>query len=112
MERGRDYYFQNKVCYLSLDGAHGRAIVEGSEAYEVEFQDQGGHISQLVCDCYCTYPCKHQVAMLLQLRDTLKHIDRHYADTYAQSGYFAAISKSAFFSFAIDGRASGTFTLA
>ena len=111
MERGRDYYFQDKVCYLTLDGTHGRAIVEGSEAYEVEFQYKGGHISQLVCDCYCAYPCKHQVAVLLQLRDTLKHIDRHYADAYAQSGYFAAISKSAFFSFAIDGRASGTFTL-
>ena len=39
-------------------------------------------------------------------------LDRHYADAYAQSGYFAAISKSAFFSFAIDGQASGTFTLA
>lgn len=111
VERGQDYYFENKVCYLSLDGAHGRAIVEGSQIYEVEFEYRNGDISQLVCDCYCAYPCKHQVAVLLQLRDILKHIDQHYADAYQRSGYFAAIRKSTLFTFAIDGRASGAFTL-
>ena len=74
------------------------------------FQYQGGHISQLVCDCYCTLPLQTSGGHAPSVRDTLKHIDRHYADAYAQSGYFAAIGKSAFFSFAIDGRASGTFT--
>lgn len=31
-ERGHDYYVHNQVCYLCLDGARGRAIVEGSKA--------------------------------------------------------------------------------
>ena len=34
-ERGYGYYMDNKVRYISIDGARGYAIVEGSEAYEV-----------------------------------------------------------------------------
>ena len=37
-ERGHDYYIENKVRYISIDGTKGYAIVEGSEAYEVEFE--------------------------------------------------------------------------
>ena len=37
-ERGHEYYMENKVRYISIDGTKGYAIVEGSEAYEVEFE--------------------------------------------------------------------------
>ena len=50
-ERGYEYYMENKVRYISIDGTQGYAIVEGSEAYEVEFEYRNGEISQLICSC-------------------------------------------------------------
>ena len=110
-QRGHDYYMDNKVRYLCLDGTRGRAIVEGSHIYEVEFDYRNGQISGLVCSCFCSGPCKHEFATLLQLREALEFIEKHYAAEYEATGYFAAILKSALFSFAIDGKESGSFTL-
>lgn len=111
-ERGNDYYLDNKVRYISVDGTHGYAIVEGSEAYEVEFEYRNGKISNLVCSCFCSYNCKHEVAAMLQLRETLDVIEKHYAAQYEDSGYFAAMLKGTLFSFAVDGKENGSFTLA
>ena len=47
-ERGHEYYIENKVRYISIDGTKGYAIVEGSEAYEVEFEYHNGEISLLL----------------------------------------------------------------
>lgn len=110
-ERGRDYYLENKVRYLSIDGTKGYAIVEGSEGYEVEFEYCDGEISGLVCSCFCSYGCKHEVAAMLQLRETLELIEKHYADEYERTGYFAAVNKGTLFAFAIDGKEAGCFTL-
>lgn len=110
-ERGRNYYKEARVRYLCLDGAQGYAIVEGTETYTVEFEYHNGQISELVCDCYCSYPCKHQVAAMLQLRETLELIDQHYSHEYQRTGYFAAITKGTLFSYAIDTKETGSFTL-
>ena len=110
-ERGHDYYIENKAVYLSIDGTHGRAVVEGSEPYEVEFTYQNGVIKDLTCSCFCSYNCKHAFAAMLQLRETLELIDKHYADKYEHTGYFAAITKAALFSFVIDGKETGRITL-
>lgn len=110
-ERGHDYYTENRVRYLSLDGTTGYAIVEGSETYEVEFTYINGEISGLVCNCYCSYPCKHQFAAMLQLRETLELIEKHYASKYKQDGFFAAVHKGTLFSLVIDRKESGGFTL-
>lgn len=37
-ERGHEYYIENKVRYICVDGTKGYAIVKGSEAYEAEFE--------------------------------------------------------------------------
>ncbi|MGN0115148.1 MAG: SWIM zinc finger domain-containing protein [Acutalibacteraceae bacterium] len=110
-ERGEQYYLNNKVVYLSVDGERGRAIVFGSKAYEIEFNYIGGEVSGLVCGCYCSGVCKHAFAAMLQLRETLKIIDENYQQQYHNSGYFAAVSKSALFSIAIDSKSNGCFTL-
>lgn len=110
-ERGHDYYMDNHVLYISIDGARGHAIVEGSEAYEVEFAYHNGEISQLTCSCYCSYPCKHEFAAMLQLRETLERIEKNYAAEYEHTGYFAAMFKGTLFSFAVDGIDVGSFTL-
>ncbi len=110
-ERGYDYFMDNRVRYVSLDGTKGYAIVEGSEGYEVEFDFRNGEISGLVCSCFCSYNCKHQVAVMLQLKETLEFVEKHYADEYERTGYFAAIGKGTLFAFAVDGRETGSFTL-
>lgn len=110
-ERGNNYYMENKVRYISVDDGRGYAIVEGSESYEVEFQYRNGEIRNLVCSCYCSYHCKHEFAAMLQLRETLERIEKHYADEYEKSGYFAAVFKGTLFSFVIDSKESGSFTL-
>lgn len=108
---GQDYYRNNKVSYICLDGSRGRAIVEGRRPYELEFTYRDGAVSDLVCNCFCSGGCKHQVAAMLQLSETLELIENSYAPFFAASGYFAAISKSVFFSLVIDGKKQGTLTL-
>lgn len=110
-QRGHDYYMDNKVKYICLDGSKGYALVEGSECYEVEFTYCNGEISGLTCSCFCSCNCKHEFAAMLQLAETLELIETHYGDEYAHCGYFAAISKGALFAFAIDGKETGSFTL-
>ena len=50
-ERGREYYMDNHVRYIYVDNGHGRAIVEGEHAYEVEFDFADGEIRNLICSC-------------------------------------------------------------
>ncbi|MBE6774240.1 MAG: hypothetical protein E7544_08475 [Ruminococcaceae bacterium] len=110
-ERGHEYYIENKVRYISIDGNKGYAIVEGNENYEVEFEYQYGEISHLVCSCFCSYNCKHEFAAMLQLRETLQIIEKNYADKFEQTGYFAAVNNGTLFAFAIDGKYNGSFRL-
>ena len=110
-ERGHNYYIENCVRYISIDDTKGYAIVEGSEAYEVEFAYRNGEISNLTCTCFCSYNCKHEFAAVLQLRETLERIEKHYAGEYERTGYFAAVNKGTLFAFAIDGKDTGTFTV-
>lgn len=110
-DRGHEYYIDNKVVYLCVDSTKGYAIVEGTHPYEVEFNYSDGEISELVCSCYCSYNCKHEMAAMLQLRETLELIKKNYAEKLDSSSYFAAIRKSTLFGFAIDGKDTGSFTL-
>lgn len=110
-ERGHDYYIGNKVVYICIDDNKGYAIVEGSSPYEVEFNYNDGEICGLVCSCFCSYNCKHEVAVMLQLRETLELIEKNYAERLKETGYFAAVSKGVLFGIAIDGKDTGSFTL-
>ncbi len=110
-DRGYDYYLENKVVYLSVDGHKGYAVVMGTSPYEVEFTHKDGEISGLVCSCFCSYTCKHEVAAMLQLREILDNIEKNYKTAYEQTGYFAAISKTALFSFVIDRKKTGSICL-
>ena len=52
-----------------------------------------------------------EFAAMLQLKETLDMIAKHYAEQYEQSGYFAAVNKATLFAFAVDSKETGTFTL-
>ncbi len=110
-ERGKEYYIENRVKYLCLNGTHGYAIVEGSEAYEVEFEYIRGEIRKLSCTCPCSYHCKHEVAAMLQLKKVLSIIETQYAEQYQAADYFAAVSRGTLFEFAVGSKENGSFTL-
>ena len=107
-ERGHDYFLQNRVAYIELNHGKGRAIVLGTKPYEVEFNIDSGDVSGLVCNCFCTGNCKHEFAVLLQLRETLDMV----ADNYAKMNlgeYLAIVSKAVFYENAIMNKNQGRF---
>lgn len=111
LERGGEYYKNNKVKYISVKGTKGYAIVEGNEAYEVEFCYKDGKISRLVCNCPCAFTCKHEVAAMYQLRECLDGIKEMYEKEYAETDYFAAVYAPMFAYMAMRADRKGGFRL-
>ena len=109
-ERGHEYYMENRVVYIELNHGKSRALVTGSKTYDVEFFYKDEDITELVCNCYCTRACKHEFAAMLQLRDILTIIKNEYP-FIDHNDYLAAISKTSFFEFVIDGNTNGTYTM-
>lgn len=108
---GGELYRSNGVKYISVDGNKGYAIVAGSKHYEVEFEYDNGEIRNLTCSCFCGGCCKHEVAAMLQLRETLELIEKYYANEWENSNSFAAVCKPDLFAYAIDGKETGTVVL-
>ena len=108
-DRGHDYYMENRVAYIEVDGTHGHAIVEGSENYEIEFNYVDGVISNLKCSCFCSGACKHEFAAMLQLKETLELITKNYEKEY--NDYFAVISKGVFMNTVMNKKVSGKISL-
>ena len=111
MERGREYYEEDRVRYLCLDGQKGFALVEGSRVYEVEFEIADGNVRNLTCSCYCTGNCKHTVAAMLELRAALKKAKTQYPSQFARTGYVASVTKWLLYLYAISDKESGCMTL-
>lgn len=93
-ERGESYYEEHRVVYICLDKGKGYAIVQGSEYYEITFTYIDGKIHDIVCNCYCEGHCKHEYAVLLQLRNIIGHEVLDYDANYGESEYMAAIDKT------------------
>ena len=110
-ERGRDYQLKHKVTYISLDGTQGKALVAGTEPYVLEFEYADGMIHNLTCSCSYGQRCKHEVATMLQLRETLDLIQANYGQEFAESGYFAALNKSDFIDCVMENAELGSFSL-
>lgn len=98
-EKGFEYFAQNRVLYFEINDGRCRAIVNGNKYYTVEFDYANGVINNVVCDCYGTGICKHDVATILQLKDTLRLICEIYTEFDGE--YLAAIYKGELFKYAI-----------
>jgi len=73
LERGYDYWSKGKIFELSeTDGGH-KAIVAGTDNYEIEVIKKDDELLT-ICDCpYDLGPiCKHEVAVLLAVENGLK----------------------------------------
>ena len=70
LERGEDYYEEGLVSDVKKTSSGYRALVEGSDMYEVEIEMTEGEIYDMSCDCPFadggSY-CKHMAAVLYYL---------------------------------------------
>ncbi|MBR2646016.1 MAG: hypothetical protein IKD47_00440 [Clostridia bacterium] len=74
--KGRALYKGNAVTYIYLKSGAGKAIVRGSQWYEIDFRYENGVVTYLACDCPYFGYCKHVYAFLLKLRETLKQLSK------------------------------------
>jgi hypothetical protein len=93
LERGLQYYKEQRVVYMCIDDRYGYAIVRGSEHYEVEFEYNNGIIEDISCNCYCDGHCKHEFAVLLELQYMLQIVEKEFKNEYSKNGYVATIDK-------------------
>ena len=93
LERGLQYYKEQRVVYMCIDDRYGYAIVRGSEHYEVEFEYNNGIIEDISCGCYCDGHCKHEFAVLLELQYMLQIVESEFKNEYSKNRYVATIDK-------------------
>ncbi len=83
LERGYDYYRNEKTELLSLSADEVNAVVSGSDDYEVSIYLSDGEIDDMYCDCpYASdgNNCKHMAAVLYLFEDLQNHSKLHYND--------------------------------
>lgn len=71
--RGRDYFRNGHVKYVSVKNGRGAAFVRGGSWYELSFELSGDEVSEIYCDCPYPGMCKHEAALLLALEDLEKN---------------------------------------
>lgn len=67
-ERAIHYCMEGRVRYLCIQNGAGRAYVEGTRWYRVDFRFSDGVMTDIYCDCPYPALCKHEVAVALTLQ--------------------------------------------
>lgn len=80
-QRGEDYYFDDYVDYVFKCDNHYYAEVRNSQGniYNVSIDISNRGITY-ECDCPCSYPCKHEYAVLVAISNqeyTIKQLKKH-----------------------------------
>lgn len=77
-ERGKSYFRSGKVLSIKQDGLNVAADVLGSygSSYKVKisFLKDGHTVNHMSCTCPCSFPCKHEAALLYELEDKDKNL--------------------------------------
>ena len=108
LERGLQYYKEQRVVYMCIDDRYGYAIVRGSEYYEVEFEYNNGIIEDISCSCYCDGHCKHEFAVLLELQYMLQIVEKEFKNEYSKNRYLATIDKDVLWQMSVRWTNKGT----
>ena len=108
LERGLQYYKEQRVVYMCIDDRYGYAIIRGSEYYEVEFEYNNGIIEDISCSCYCDGHCKHEFAVLLELQYMLQIVEREFKNEYSKNRYLATIDKDVLWQMSVRWTNKGT----
>lgn len=93
-QRGVQYFKEDRILYFEIDHGYGRALVEGSEIYDLAFFYKDGMVYDLCCSCYCTYTCKHEIALFLQLKLIMDDLTKAGNNLYEREEYIAMLAKS------------------
>ena len=68
--RGKDYYNNDHIVSIVRSGNEFIAKVDGSKRYEVRVNyDEEDEELYYDCTCPCEYPCKHEYAVLLAIKN-------------------------------------------
>jgi len=105
-----DIVMNDRVAYVELNGGTGRALVIGGSVYTVEFKYRDGEVKNLVCSCYCSDYCKHEIAVMMQLMYTLDYVKENYPQVDV-NGYLAVMNKKAFDAIAMNTIKTGKIIL-
>ena len=93
-ERAVSYCTEGRVRYLCVQNGVGRAYVEGTKWYRVDFHFNDGMMTDIYCDCPYSELCKHEVAVTLTLRMLFKQ------PQFKNAGDFMALDRWAFWQLA------------
>ena len=86
LERGLDYYLDDRVSDLHISDKKIEAVVEGSEDYRVKILIDDDDITDMSCSCpYASdgAPCKHMAAVLYEYEDEVD--EQSSADSSGES---------------------------
>ena len=86
----------------------GRTTVEEERNYEMVVNIADGEIRNVICSCTSGTTHKQREVAMLQLREKLALISKHYVDLY--HGYFTVVVKSDLLHYAIDSQQTGSFS--
>lgn len=76
LDRGYDYYFDDRVEDLRINSNRIKAVVHGTDFYHVEIKLKGNQIIGMSCDCpYAEdgHNCKHMAAVLYEWERNATH---------------------------------------
>ena len=66
--RAVNYCQEGNVAYISVKDGIGKAYIEGTTWYEIDFRLEGDHMTEMYCDCPYPGLCKHLLAVALTIR--------------------------------------------
>lgn len=72
LEKAVEYCRSGKVAYISVINGVGKAFIEGSKWYEVDFRLRGDMLTEMYCDCMYPGLCKHLLAAAITIRALAK----------------------------------------
>lgn len=68
--RGKDYYEKGNIVSVIRNGNSFISKIDGTERYEVEVNfDDEDELLYYDCTCPCDFPCKHEYAVLLAIKN-------------------------------------------
>lgn len=102
---GFDAFRENAVLFFEIDNGNGKAIVNTSEPHFLEFEYNNREIKNLVCDCYDVGICEHELAFLLQLKETLDLVQKEYG--FTEEKYIVSVERDEFIKFVLNSKNTG-----
>ncbi len=87
LQRALEYCNEGKVQYLTIRDGIGTAFVEGNKWYEINFKYDNGFVSEMYCECPYAGLCKHNLAVLITLKEMLKKTEKEEFTAFSR-GFF------------------------